>query len=120
MSEQNKIDEIKEDLNPIIDEVWEKDVFDVITNQDGKIIAEVFDKDAAQLFAKSPEYITHLIQQVEFWKQAAENQRENNYELLKKIAVKDKALRTMAESPDEWYVGTTPMREFARQSLEAL
>lgn len=40
--------------------------------------------------------------------------------LLQEIERKDEALRTMAESPDEWYVGRTPMREYARQALEAL
>lgn len=63
--EEKKIDEIKEDLNAIADEVWEKDVFDVITNQEGKIIAEVFDKDAARFFSKAPDYTAYLLQEIE-------------------------------------------------------
>lgn len=114
MSEQKKIDEIKEDLNEVADEVWEKDVFDVITNQDGKIIAEVFDKDAAQLFAKSNKYITYLLeeyyrqeaeigrlkQEADVWKRAFEN-ADKSYLKMEKLAAeqrkqierKDEALR---------------------------
>ncbi|MFF3923128.1 hypothetical protein [Paenibacillus lactis] len=104
MSEQNKIEQIKEDLNEVADEVWEKDVFDVITNQDGKIIAEVFDKDAAQLFAKSNKYITYLLQEIErlqgevqFWRISAENQQQNNFRFMAEIERKDEALRFYAD-----------------------
>jgi len=65
MSEQNKIDEIKEDVNPVADEMWALDAFDVIVDQDGSIIAEVFDKDAAQLLGKANKHITYLLAEIE-------------------------------------------------------
>jgi len=61
----NKIDEIKEDLNPVADEMWALDAFDVIVDQDGSIIAEVFDKDAAQLLGKANKHITYLLAEIE-------------------------------------------------------
>lgn len=80
MSEQNKIDEIKA-MHKASTPWWD----DHLTNN-------------------AYEYITYLLQEIErlqkeeeFWKEAAENQRENNYELLKKIAVKDEALRFYAD-----------------------
>lgn len=96
------------------------------------------DYNNAEFIARAPEYITYLLQLVDELNGALDepkknllfqmhNERIKKYEvirerneLLRKIERKDEALRTMAESPDEWYVGRTSMREYARQALEAL
>ena len=99
MSEQNKIDEIKEALAAATPE-WYDNGSEIVSKQNRRVGIGGFLKDEDNhLAANAPEYITYLLAEIER---------------------KDEALRTMAESQDEWYVGLTPMREYARQALEAL
>ncbi|MCA4755561.1 hypothetical protein H8Z60_23835 [Mycolicibacterium fortuitum] len=114
MSEQNNIDEIKAALAAATPGPWSYDDFSdkefiiydhtYFNRHIAKIVSDgVESKEReeanAHIIAKAPEYITYLLQEIErlqkeeeFWKQAAENQRENNYELLKKQAILKDAL----------------------------
>lgn len=67
----NKIDEISIRLN------------DYLTNP---IDNSDFRNDA-------PEYITYLLQEVKFWKQAADNQKDNNIKLISIIHDKGEKMR---------------------------
>lgn len=66
MSEQNKIDEIKEEMIHVTEGPWVCDGLGVILREsDGEMIADVFDKEDAEFLAKAPEYITYLLQEIE-------------------------------------------------------
>ncbi|MFK4167218.1 hypothetical protein ACI2LM_13310 [Paenibacillus lautus] len=92
MSEQNKIEQIKAYVELCEEEGYQFQHLDNL-----KFLLQEIER---------------LQKEEEFWKQAAENQRENNYELLKKIAVKDEALKWYGDFGN-WYVkdGSWPALE---------
>lgn len=120
MSEQNKIDEIKEEMIHVTEGPWVCDGLGVILREsDGEMIADVFDKEDAEFLAKAPEYITYLLQEIErlqgevqFWKEAAENQQQNNFRFMAEIERKDEALKWYGDFGN-WYVkdGSWPALE---------
>ncbi|MEW8986083.1 MAG: hypothetical protein AB2401_03600 [Bacillus sp. (in: firmicutes)] len=110
MSEQNKIDEIKEALAAATPGPWifqdghygKKPI--VYREADCALICSLgnhgLDDKNGQFIAKSPEYITYLLQEIErlqgevvFWKEAADNQKDNNMKLISVIHEKDEKAR---------------------------
>lgn len=62
----DRIQEIREEIEQVEDHELEADVFDVIIRKpDGKIIAEVFDSEMAPVFANAIKNQAYLLSQVE-------------------------------------------------------
>lgn len=103
MSEQNKIDEIKEALAEATPD-WYNNGNEIVSKQNLRVgIGGFLKEEDNHLAASAPEYITYLLQKVEFWKQAADNQKDNNMKLISVIHEKDEKAR---EAINIWETAT--------------